>query len=281
MRALKIVTDSAADLPDYVIKDLGISVVPLVVIAGDKAYNENDLSRDEFWDLFRRSGGLKTSQPSVGMFHRVFEELVQRGNDVLCFCLTSRHSGTLSSAVTAARSFAGHVRAVDSLSLSLGMGWQVMTAGRMAAAGAAVEEILSAVGSIRGRTHISFQLRTFEHLRQGGRAARLMPAVDRIAKALNLSAILTLSDGELKLSSIARSYKRGLARIRDDILRAAPLEALAVVHTRIPDVAEGLAQEIADRAHLAKEAVLVTSLGAAMACHGGEGMLGALGVRAK
>jgi len=281
MTSLRIVADSAADLPDDLVRDLGISIVPLVVIAGDKAYSEDNLTRDQFWELFRRFGGLKTSQPSVGMFHTAFERLVQSGHDVLCFCLTSRHSGTLSSALTAARSFPGRVRAVDTLSLSLGMGWQVMTASRMAAAGAALDEILQAVKSVRERTRISFQLRTFEHLRQGGRAARLMPAVNRIAKALNLSAILTLSDGELKLSSIARSYRRGLARIRDDLVRAAPLEALAVVHTRIPEVAERVAQEIMALTNLSRDHVLVAELGAAMACHGGEGMLGALGIAAR
>ncbi|NLD72125.1 MAG: DegV family protein [Chloroflexi bacterium] len=279
MRPIKIVTDSGADLPAEVLEDLDISVVPLVVVAGDKAYNETELDRDTFWQLLEQNGALKTSQPSVGMYQQAYQRLVDLGNDVLCFCITSRHSGTYSSAQTAAAKFAGRVQVVDSLGLSLVMGFQVIVAAKMARLGARLGDIVEAARAIRERSHVTFQLRTLEYLRRGGRAARLMPAVDRVARALNLTILLTLTDGELKLSGVSRSYKQGLRRIRDEAVRLAPLESLGIVHTRIPEVAQRMADELAALTGFRRESVIITELGAGMSCHGGEGMIGAVAVR--
>jgi len=276
--SLKVVTDSAADIPEDMARDLDVSIVPLVIVAGDRAYDETDLTRDEFWELFRRVGRLSTSQPSVGAFHRVFQRLVDKGHDVLSISLTSRHSGTYSSARTAAQAFGERVTAVDSLGISLVQGFQAITAARMASAGSALAEILDAVRSVRERTQVHFQLHTLEHLRRGGRAAALMPALDRVAKVLNLSVVLTLTDGELKLAGLARTYRKGVQRIKDELLRAGPLERLAVVHSRVPDVAQEVYDDLLSLTGVAPENALLTELGAALSCHGGEGMLGAMGV---
>ncbi len=279
MRPIKVVTDSGADLPAALIEELDVSVVPLVVVARDQAFNETELRREDFWRLLEEQGTLKTSQPAIGMYLQAFQRLVDLGNDVLCFCITSRHSGTFSAATTAASRFAGRVQAVDTLGLSLVMGFQVMLAARMAKAGARLNEIVEAARSVRERSHVTFQLRTLEHLRRGGRAARLMPAVDRVARALNLTVLLTLNDGEMKLSGVARSYRKGLERIREEAARLAPLESLGIVHTRIPEVARRLADELAALTGISREAIVITELGAAMSCHGGEGMIGAITVR--
>jgi len=279
MCAIKIVTDSGADLPSEVLEELDISVVPLVVVAGDRAYHETDLERDALWRLLEQNGSLKTSQPSIGMYQQVFQRLVDLGNDVVSFSITSRHSGTYSSAQAAAARFAGRVQAVDSLGLSLVMGFQVLAAAKMARMGARLQEILDAARAVREHSHVTFQLRTLEHLRRGGRAALLMPAVDRVARALNLTVLLTLTEGELKLSGVARSYQQGLRRIRDEAARFGPLESLGVVHTRIPEIAQRLADELAALTNMARERIVISELGAAMSCHGGEVMIGVVTVR--
>lgn len=237
---LKVVTDSGADIPADLARELDVSIVPLVVVAGDRAYDETELTRDAFWDLFHRSGRLNTSQPSIGAFYQAFQALVERGHEVLSISLTSRHSGTFSSALAAANLLGGRVTAVDSLGISLVQGFQVICAARMAAAGSGLAEILQALESLRERTSVRFQLRTLEHLRRGGRAAALMPAIDRVARALNISIVLTLTDGEIRLSGVARTYRKGLRRLRDEMARLGPLEWLGVVHSRLPDVAHDL-----------------------------------------
>ncbi len=279
MRPIKIVTDSGADLPAELMSELDISVVPLVVVAGQEAFNETDLPRDEFWHLLHERGSLMTSQPSPGMYQKTFQRLVDLGYDVLSFSITGRHSSTYSCAATTASQFGGHVHAADSEGLSLMMGFQVELAARMAAAGARLGEILDAAQHVRERTNVTFQLRSLEYLRRGGHAALLMVAVDRVARALNLTALLTLRDGELHLAGVARSYRKGLQRIKDEAARLAPLQNLAVVHTRIPDIAHQMADELAALTGLPRESILVTELGAAMSSHGGEGMIGAIAVR--
>lgn len=281
MRPISIATDSAADLPADLVRELDIAIVPLVLVTNGNAWDETDLTRDEFWELFRRSGGLKTSQPSVGAFTRIFQRLVDLGYDVLYLSVTSRHSGTLSTARLAAQQFRDRVLAVDTLSVSLAQGLQVLTAARLARMGAAMGEILDAVRSVRERSHVRFQLRTLEYLRRGGRAAALLPAVDRVAQVLSLCAVLTVQEGELRLSGVARTYTKGLQRMKNELARLAPLEWLAVAHSRVPEVAHTLAQELAALTQVPPDRVLVNELGATLSCHGGEGLIGAVGVSRK
>ncbi|MHB1295777.1 MAG: DegV family protein [Anaerolineae bacterium] len=275
---IRIVTDSSADLPAALVRELDITVVPVVVTFGDRVYKDGELSQDAFWRLAEGPGHPTTSQPSVGAFEEAFQQLVERGYNVLCATLTGRHSGTYAGAWSAAQRFAGRVTVVDSLSLSLGHGWQVIAAARLARQGAGLEPILACMRSIRERTHIVIQLDTLEHLRRGGRAAALMPMVDRFVRFLNLKPLLSVTQGELRLMGVARSYHKGLERIKEEVARLGNLEALAVMHTRRIEVAERLADELAAITQLARERILVGDANSVLACHAGEGLIATIAV---
>ena len=140
MQQVRVVTDSGADLSADVIAELGITVVPLIVRFGEEMYPDGQLTVEEFWLKIAEGGHHPgTSQPSVGVFEETFARLVQEGYSVLCLTITSRHSGTFSTASTAAQRFGNKVRVLDSLSLSLGQGYQVLAASQAAAQGFAVQ----------------------------------------------------------------------------------------------------------------------------------------------
>jgi DegV family protein with EDD domain len=278
---IKIVTDSAADLPDEIIHEFDITVIPLTVTFGDHTYAETSLPREEFWHMFRGSLAPKTSQPALGAFQQAFAHLVDQGCQVLCATLTGVHSGTYNTARSAAQAFGDRVVVVDSRALSWGVGWQVIQAARMALQGVGMDRILDSLASLRERTHILIQLETVEYLRRGGRAARIMPVIDRFMRTLSLKPILDVVDGELKLLGVARSYQRGVERLRDEMLRLGPWEYLAVMHTRRMTVAKELANELARLTHVAREEIMVGETGAALSCHGGEGIIATVGVTAK
>ncbi|MHB0859559.1 MAG: DegV family protein [Anaerolineae bacterium] len=275
---IQVVTDSSADVPEKLAQELDITVVPVVVAFGEQVYQDGELSQDEFWRLAAGPVPPTTSQPPIGAFEEAFQRLVDRGCHVLCTTLTGRHSGTYACAWSAAQRFDGWVTVVDSLSLSLGQGWQVIAAARLAKQGANVEQILECMRSIRERTHVVIQLDTLEHLRRGGRAAALVPVIDRFMRFLNLKPLLSVVQGELKLLGVARSYHKGLERIKEEVGRLGAVEFLAVMHTRRVEVAERLADELAAITHLAREHIAVGDANSILACHAGEGLIATVAV---
>ena len=280
MEQIRIVTDSSADIPPQVIRELGIIVVPLAVIFGERTFDDGALSHDEFWQLARGPVAPKTSQPPRGVFERAYRQLVDAGHRVLCITLTSHHSGTFGCAWGAAEGFGDRVVVEDSRALSLGHGWQVIQAARLALQGVSMEAILSALRAMRERTHFYIQLDSLQNLRRGGRASKLMPAIDRLTRALNLRVLLNLVDGELKILGVARSYQKGIERIKEEIARLGSLEHLAVAHTRRPDVGAELADALAALTRTPRPDVLVFETGAVISCHAGEGLIAAVAVQA-
>jgi DegV family protein with EDD domain len=281
MDQVKIVTDGGADLSSEVAQELDISIVPLTVTFGDKAYLDSELSREAFWDLVHRGLRPQTSQPSVGLFQQAFQKLVEAGHDVICTTITGRHSGTYNSAWTAAQGFEGRVRVFDTLSLSMGQGRQAIHAARMALQGATADRIIEAVESVKRRTRMLIQLETIENIRRGGRAARLMPVIERLAKVLSLRPILSVVDGELTLLGVARSTPKGLRRLQEEFAALGALEFLAVMHVRCRDVAEQVADELSHLLGVSRAEIWIGEAGPALACHGGEGVISIIGVVAE
>lgn len=157
MERIKIVTDCSTDLPEGVAEALDITVLPLIVNFGERSYEDMSLSTDEFWRLADGPAHHQTSQPPLGAFQTAFKSWVDRGCVVLCTTITGRHSGTFNTAWSAAQAFGDRVTVFDSLSLSIGHGWQFMGAARAALQGATMDRILDLVRSIRERTHIVIQ----------------------------------------------------------------------------------------------------------------------------
>jgi DegV family protein with EDD domain len=278
---VRIVTDSSCDLPRRLVEWLKISVVSLVVRFGAEVYEDTALSVEEFW---RKAASLchpQTSQPSVGAFEEAFERLVAQGKQVLCLTITGKHSGTFNAARLAAQRFGENVRVFDSLSLSLGLGVQVLEAAQAAGAGRSMQEILALLEDLRGRMRLAILLDTLENLRLGGRADGFIGIAERMTRTLDIKTIINVVDGQLRLLGAARSFKGGLRRLRDMIESLGPLEHLAVVHTRGQALADELADRLAERTGFPRERIWVRETGAALGTHGGRGVIGVMAVPAK
>jgi DegV family protein with EDD domain len=276
---VKVIVDSSADLSPEVVSEFDIDIIPQVVTVAGQAYAETTITPEAFWELGKR-GHPGTSQPPVGVFQTKFERWVAQGYRVLCLTITGRHSGTFNSARAAAQACADRVTVVDSLSISAGLGWQALVAAQMARLHEPLERILEALRSLRERTHCAILLDSLESLRRGGRADRVMPAIDRLMRTLNLKPMINFVEGELKLLGVARSYQKGLERLKQEMERIAPLERLAVMHTRRPEVAQRLADELAALLGLPRQEILVRETGAVLASHAGAGVAAVFGVKA-
>jgi DegV family protein with EDD domain len=275
-QVVRIVTDSSCDLPPRLVESFKIAVAPLVVHFGPEVYEDGQLSVEEFW---RRAAGPhhpQTSQPSVGRFEELFERLVAQGKQVLCLTITSKHSGTFNAARLAAQRFGQAVKVFDSLSASLGLGLQALAAAQAAQAGRSVREILALLEDMQARMRFTIVLDTLENLRRGGRADGFIAVVDRMTRALDIKPIINLVRGQLRLMGAARSFRGGLRRVLAVVEQLGPLEQLAVIHTRRQEMAEEVADRLAEHIGFLRERIWVRETGTVLSAHGGAGLIGVL-----
>src|ERR1700722_6961394 len=272
MPGVRIVTDSACDLSDDLVKQHEVLVVPLTIRFGAEEFEDRrQLSPAEFWDRCRGKGALpETAAPSPGAFQAAFQQAADEGAEaVLCLTISSKVSGTYSSAVTAAGSFDGvPVTVVDTFSLTMGQGLLVIAAAEEATAGAGLDELVAATEDRIARTRIYGVIGGLEHLQRGGRigGARAL-----LGSLLNIKPVIQLKDGEVAEESKQRTRARALAYLVDKVKADAPLERLAVADGACDDFA-GVLARLSD---IATEHPLVSvDLGPVVGTHAGPNTVG-------
>lgn len=197
MRKVKIVTDSTSDLSYGSLEQRGIERVPLHIILGDDSYPDDKSLKSA--DLFRyadETGTLpKSAAVNVFEFEEIFEKLLDEDYDILFLGISSKLSCTMQNAQIAAEKL-GKERfsVVDSLSLSTGVGLQVLEASDLAMQGAGLEEITRHVLEIRPKVQASFVVDTLKYLYMGGRCSRLASIV---GSRLKIKPKLELMNGEI------------------------------------------------------------------------------------
>lgn len=276
--SIRVVTDSSCDLPPHVLSEFEIEVVPLTVQYGTEVYLDGELSPDQFWEKAAGPHQPRTSQPAVGAFEQVFERLVAQGQQVLCLTITAKHSGTFNAARLAAQRFGQAVQIFDSLSLSLGLGVQALTAAQAARAACSMDEILALLEDLRGRMRLMIVLDTLENLKRGGRADGFIAVAERMTSALKIKVLINVVEGQLRLVGPARSFEGAVRRVLDAVERMGPLEHLAVIHTRRQEMAATVVEQLAQRTGFPREKIWLRETGAALATHAGPGVIGLLAV---
>ncbi len=243
MSGVHIVTDSACDLTDQLVKEHNVIVVPLTIRFGDEQLEDRrQLSPAEFWERCRGKGALpETAAPSPGAFQAAFQQAADEGaQSVLCLTISSKVSGTYGSAVTAADTFSSlPVRVVDTFSLTMGQGLLVIAAAEEAAAGAGVDELVAATEDRIARTRIYGVLGGLEFLQRGGRigGARAL-----LGSLLNIKPVIQLKDGEVAEESKQRTRGKALAYLSAKVQADAPLERIAVADGACDDFPDVLAR---------------------------------------
>jgi DegV family protein with EDD domain len=236
---IRVVTDSACDLPAPLIEALGIEIVPLTIRFGDQEFVDRvELSADEFWERLERSDTLpETAAPSPGAFETCFRDLAARGaTGIVCINLSSHLSGTMQSAQVAAAATVDvcPVQVIDSQSASMGQGNLCLTAARRAADGDSLESIVAEVVDRRDRTKLFATLDTHEFLKKGGRVGN---ARALLGTMLSIKPIIELSSGVVEEAAKVRTRSKAL-RVLADKAGEEKIEHLAVLHGNAPDLEE-------------------------------------------
>ena len=239
---VRVVSDSACDLPPALCDELGIEIVPLTIRFGaDELVDRVELSTAAFWERLARSTVLpETAAPSVGAFESKFRELHESGADgIVCINLSSRMSATMQSAQIAAKALDGvcPISVIDSKSASMGIGMLCIEAVNRAREGADLDTVVAAVENARERGHLLFTVDTLEYLRKGG---RIGGAQAMLGSMLSIKPVITVKDGAVEPVGKVRTRSKALRFVVDKV-KERPVESLCVLHAQAPDVQEFIA----------------------------------------
>lgn len=237
---VRVVCDTACDLPAGLVEDHGIVLVPLHVRFEEAEFVDREqLSVKEFWARCAESASLpETSAPSPGAFGAAFEAVAAAGAEgVVCVTLSSRLSGTNGAAAQAARTLAKDIRVevVDSFSATLGEGLVALAAAEAAASGAGLEETVCAAESTRARLSVFGAIDTLDNLRKGGRIGGAAAAMGAL---LSVKPVVEVRDGAVEQESRQRTRAKSLRYLAEKVRSAGPLERLAVMSADAPDFDE-------------------------------------------
>jgi DegV family protein with EDD domain len=240
--SIRVVTDSTCDLPEHLIAEHAITVVPLYInMDGESLLDGEELSRDEFYRrLPTMDPAPTTAVPSPSMFAHAYERLAEAGaSAIVSIHISEKLSGTVNVARLAADALSSiPVSVLDSRTLSLGTGFLALAAARAAEAGESMKAILDLVRRQASRTHVFAALDTLEFLRRSGRMNRFMSA---LGGWLKLKPLLTMTDGEPAAERV-RTTRRATDRLLELLAERMPLAEAAIVHTRSPERASELHQ---------------------------------------
>lgn len=268
---VKIVTDSACDLPEALVQELDISIVSLSVRFGDEEFVDRiDLSVDEFWARCHSSDVLpETAAPSPGAFETAFREALDGDYDeVVCINLSGDLSATIQAADAAAKSMSdATIEIVDSRTVSMGLGSIVLAAAEAARDGADAATIAATARDMASRTRVHAALDTLENLKKGG---RIGGAASLVGSLLSIKPMIEVREGVVEPNGRQRTRARALTFLVDTVANAGEIERLCVMHAQcddLPDFMERL-KGIYDGD------IVVGDIGAIIGAHAGTGVIG-------
>jgi len=269
---VKIVTDSGADLPDQLAKEMGIAVVPVYVRFGEEVYRDRvSISEDEFYErLTHDPVHPSTTQPGPQDFLEAYQKLSSDADGIVSIHITGKLSGTCNSALMAKDMLEGGcpVEVVDSEMLSMSVGLTVIAAAEMAKAGESMDKIVEAAKQAIPKTYLFFLLDTLEYLKRGGRIGKAKALLGSI---LSVKPMLTMKDGELVPAGQARSRAKGMDKLFEYVKNAGDIQDLAVVYNTTPDEAQALAERIGSV--FDREKIRIARVGPGLGAHGGPGAM--------
>ncbi len=271
--AIKIVIDSTADMPSALVREHGITVVPLNVHFGTEVFRDSiEISPDEFYKRLASSPKLPTtSQPTVGDFLEVYQELSNTTDEIVSIHVSGKLSGTLNSANQAKGEYTGNARieVVDSEHVSMGLGMVAIAASKAAQGGATIEDVVKEAKQTISKVQFVGLVDTLEYLEKGGRIGKAQALVGSI---LRLKPLLTVKDGEVHPLEKIRTRSKGIDRLCAIVKEHAPLDSLAVVYTTTPDDALQLADRL--RTLVPNGDIPISQIGPVVGTHAGPGVLG-------
>lgn len=272
-KKIRFVADSTCDLPPDLVERYRIGVIPCFINQGEDSYADDgrQLVRDDF---YRQLPGMRpyptTSAMSPGLAKKIIEQTFEGADHLIILSVSSKLSGVINVLRLGMADLPPErVTLLDSLSLTMGLGWQVLLGAETAEQTGDLVQVLDIIAQVRDSQRIYFALDTLEFLRRGGRVSWTAASMGSL---LQIKPIIAVLDGEVKSISRVRTYARAL----DEIVRLAharaPLERLALLYAKDPEPAHLLYERLRDIAPA--YAPLMISVTPTIGVHTGPGGIG-------
>ncbi|QBP91070.1 DegV family protein [Bacillus mycoides] len=275
---VKIITDSAADLPLELLQAYDIDLIPLRVY--DEAETEYldgvTLKSVTLLQKMREGAVYKTSLPSLETFQEKFVSYAKEGNPCIYLAFSSELSGTYQSSVLIKEEVKEtytdlDLEIIDTKCASLGQGIVVLEAAKMAKEGSSKEEILNRVAFLMEHMEHIFTVADLQYLVRGGRLSKVAGFIGGL---LNIKPILNVDEGKLVPLEKVRGKKKVLSRIVDIMEergKGLKGQTIGMTHGDDLETAEALKALITER--FGCEVFIVNTIGAAIGAHTGPGAL--------
>lgn len=273
---VRIVADTTCGLPRTMLEQRGIPLIPQVVIFGEQPYHDDvELDTAAFLKKLKDFPGLpKTAAPEPALYHPIFAEAAEKGEPVIVVAPTSKASGTVRSAQTAAQDFPGaEIHVVDTMTISCNLGTLVLLAHDLAVAGMPAQGIVDRLNRMIPCGQLYFTLDTLEYLARGGRIGRVKALAGAL---LNLKPVIRVdTDGKYSTVTNGRTLNKSMTAIADYLAEKygnTPLW-VTVLHGRFAEKADALALEFKQKLNVAK--METQRISPVLGVHTGPGIVGA------
>ena len=267
MTKIKIVTDSSITIEPELAKDLDITIVPLTVMIDGVVYSDSNLKEGEFLQLMKSSKNLpKTSQPPVGVFAEIFEDLSAEDVQIISIHMSHALSGTVEAARQGATLAKADVTVVDSSFTDQAMKFLVVEAAKMAKAGATLEEILEKLEEVKAKTELYIGVSTLENLVKGGRIGRV---TGLISSLLNIRVVMQMTNHTLTpivKGRGAKTFKKWLDDLKES-LKEKEIEEIGISYAGGPEFANQMKEELQE---FVEKPIPVLETGSIIQTHTGE-----------
>ena len=267
MTKIKIVTDSSITIEPELAKDLNITIVPLTVMIDGVVYSDSNLKEGEVLQLMKSSKNLPTpSQPPVGVFAEVFEDLSAEDVQIISIHMSHALSGTVEAARQGATLAKADVTVVDSSFTDQAMKFQVVEAAKMAKAGANLEEILEKLEEVKAKTELYIGVSTLENLVKGGRIGRV---TGLISSLLNIRVVMQMTNHTLTpivKGRGAKTFKKWLDDLKES-LKEKEIEEIGISYAGGPEFANQMKEELQE---FVEKPIPVLETGSIIQTHTGE-----------
>jgi DegV family protein with EDD domain len=271
-----IVTDSTSTIPKELIEKYDIRVGPQIVIWDEQTLLDGiDIHAGPFYERLATSATMPTtSQCSIPYFQKIFEELVAEGKkDILCVLISSKLSGTIGSAQQAKELVPeANVEIVDSMTVAMALGYQVLEVAKMAESGASLAECKQTAEANLDKSGVFITPETLEFLHRGG---RIGGGAKFLATALNIKPVLEVQDGRLEAVERVRTRKKVMRRIielaAERIGSNQPIR-LSALHANSPEDAKMLLDEASEVLNPVES--FLSEVSPAIGVHTGPGTIG-------
>lgn len=275
---IKLVTDSTAYIPKELLDELDIKVASLNVVINNESKREVEVSNETFYIEMDKSNEIPTSsQPSIEEVKSIFEEVIKNGDEVVAVFLSSKMSGTFSSAhlikeMILEENENAKITIIDSKSNCMQMGYAVIEGARAAKKGKAIGEVVERINHVIDNSRFVFIPDTLKYLKKGG---RIGGAASLVGTILQIKPILTVKDGETTVYDKVRTKKKAIDTMIAALLKdieGKELGEVAVHHINCVEEGNELAEKLKEVLKI--ENVIVQSIGPIIGLHVGPGSIG-------